>query len=158
MTADTLRSKTTALHYPMHRPTFILALLLLCQSVHTTDLLDNTCTFKVQGRLFLLAYLNRSPTYYTHHLDQSTEVAFNFCEPFVPSECLQLDLPYAYSYLIRKEVQAHSSSIICLPYSSNSKTAFFDPQYINDQGEIKLNLTMSTEEGDRSTVFLLDCQ
>ena len=56
--------------------------LLLSSAAASSSLLDNTCTFRVDGRLFALSYLNRNaytPRYYSYILNGTTKVVFNFC-------------------------------------------------------------------------------
>ena len=48
----------------------ILTLLLISMPTTSTDILDNTCTFRVDGRLFVLTFLNlkdQSQGYYLYH-------------------------------------------------------------------------------------------
>jgi len=153
---------------PMLRSNTIITLtiFLLALTVKTTDITDNTCTFKVSGKLFSLAYLNMkaktTANYYTATINDTTKVEFNFCEPFIPSECPTSNFPYSYSYLITKNITDSSVINTCVPFTSSSKTSYYSPQYINKNGEIQLNLTMQTNIENltiqRSTYFLLDCE
>lgn len=111
----------------------LLALMLLAAPASSTDIIDNTCTFKVDGKLFTLTYLNQnkpgSPGYYQVGYNDQTDVFFNFCEPFVPASCAGTTLPSAYSYVAI--AKSFDSELGCLPYSSDSKTSYFTPDYIN---------------------------
>jgi hypothetical protein len=51
--------------------------------------IDNTCTFKSEGKLFTLAVLNKhaDTAFYRQALNSTATVVFNFCDPFVPQEC-----------------------------------------------------------------------
>jgi len=68
----------------------IIITIILYLSLTTTakDITDNTCTFKVKGKVFSLAYLNmksnETAAYYTVKVNDTAKIEFNFCEPFVP--------------------------------------------------------------------------
>lgn len=116
---------------------------------------DNTCTFKADGNLFTLAVLNRL-TYYREHIDDYTTIVFNFCDPMIPLECSDTIHEKAYSFVVRSNNAGDS----CEAYSSDSKTSYFTPQYVNVKGEIKLNLSMDKPNNSsimRSTDFFLEC-
>jgi hypothetical protein len=86
----------------------VFTVLLSCSRlVSTTDITDNTCTFKVDGKLFTLAFLNMNKAgekgYYQTDLDSNTSIRFNFCDPFVPLGCANQNLPSAYSYFLHEE-------------------------------------------------------
>ena len=143
----------------------VCAVFLLVLTANATDITDNTCTFKVSGKLFTLAYLNmkaNTTNYYTAKINDTAKVEFSFCEPFLPGECQTSTFPYSYSYLITQTVKDSSVITTCVPFSSSSKTANFNPQYLNKNGQIQLNLTMKTNDQSlnvqRSTSFLLDCE
>lgn len=120
---------------------------------------DNTCTFKADGNLFTLAVLNRysNGTYYRQNIDDHTTIVFNFCDPIIPQECTDTIHEKAYSFVVRSNDEGVHS---CEAYSSDSKTSYFTPQYVNDKGEIKLNLSMDKPSNTsiiRSTDFFLEC-
>jgi hypothetical protein len=115
-----------------HILTLAVLALLLTSTTANSSLLDNTCTFRAEGRLFVLSYLNRNaytPRYYTYDLNDTTKVVFNFCEPFTPDLCPTSNISNAYAFLIHKD-EANESIVTCIPYSSGSKTSYFTPQYI----------------------------
>lgn len=142
------------------------------RAVQATDITDNTCTFKVDGKIFTLALLNMNKAgekgYYQTSYGNNRDIRFNFCEPFVPSGCTSQNSPTAYSYVLYTDnsqttpTQPTDDNLVCTPFSSNSKVADFTPSYINNKGQIKLNLTMTTHfevnQTQRSTIFLLDCE
>jgi hypothetical protein len=135
---------------PQNKLITTLLLFLLALTANATDITDNTCTFKVSGKLFTLAYLNMkantTANYYTAEINDTAKVEFNFCEPFIPLDCKGSTVPSSYSYLIIKTANASSVTTTCIPFSSNSKTSNFNPQYLNKNGEIQLNLTMKTND------------
>lgn len=82
----------------------VIALLGCFTTVQATDITDNTCTFKVEGKLFTLAYLNMNKPsekgYYTSSYNSNT-ITFNFCDTFVPTGCTNQNKSAAYSYVIQ---------------------------------------------------------
>lgn len=124
---------------------------------------DNTCTFKEGGKLFSLVYLNRASSgkYYDIAVNSSASVVFNFCDPFVPADC-PITQSKAYSFLKVKNAAGSSEPYTCTPYSSNSKTSHYLPQYISEKGQIRLNLTLLTEPAEgqvyRTTDIVLECE
>ena len=120
--------------------------LLFTSTYATSGLLDNTCTFRVEGRLFVLSYLNRNaytPRYYSYSINDTTQVVFNFCQPFTPDMCPQSNISNAYAFLIHTD-ETNESIVTCVPYSSDSKTSYFTPQYLGDSDNIQLGLIMTT--------------
>ncbi len=113
-----------------------------------TSITDNTCTFKPDGKLFSLAYLNKYSSgnfYQANTSDPNTIVLFNFCDPFLPEICANANstMKKAYSFAIVNDT--NQEQILCYRYSSDSKLANFVPQYTSsDDGEIQLNLTLFT--------------
>ena len=61
----------------------LLILLLFVSPANATDITDNTCTFKVDGKLFSLAYLNKkaksAESYYNITNNETSVICFNFC-------------------------------------------------------------------------------
>ena len=102
-----------------------------------------------------------SGAYYTSQVDNDTWIQFNFCDPFRPIQCTG-DLytkELAYAFLVNK--QATTGLYECIPYTSDSKISYYTPQYLNNNGDIGLNLTMTTnfpnDTLNRSATFFLDC-
>jgi hypothetical protein len=90
-------------------------------------------------------------------------VIFNFCDPFVPANC-PVGTAKAYSFIQIRNAADGSLPYQCIPYSSDSKTSYYSPLYVNNKGQLSLNLTLvtvpnaSTGYSDRSTDILLDCE
>jgi hypothetical protein len=129
----------------------------------STDITDNTCTFKTQGKLFTLALLNQysSQDFYRLPVDNNTWIVFNFCDPFVPKECSGSDLynqTTAFSFIVNRY---ESGLYQCNPYSSDSKTNYFSVEYTSNSGQNILNLTMTTKPSNETqlleTTFILSC-
>ena len=158
---------SSSITIPLRIKLLVLTLLLLVIPSCSTAIIDNTCTFRVDGKLFTLAFLNQNKPgaqgYYQLQQDEETQVYFNFCEPFLPPPCRQTNLSAAYSYVvINNTSDENNPQVTCLPYSSDSKTSYFTPNYTNQKGQIQLNLTMQTQlpnlTQQRITTFLLDCE
>jgi hypothetical protein len=138
---------------------FVFMMVLMVQQSVSVSFLENTCTFRADGRLFLLTYLHKADPYYNYDLDNDTQAVFNFCEPFVPTQC-PTPLAPAYSFVVTKD-PANSSQVTCTAYTSDSKTSYYSSDFDNNKGNIKLNLTMQTApevSPQRETIFALDCE
>jgi hypothetical protein len=142
-------------------------LVLFSSETITTDITDNTCTFKVNGKLFTLILLNKASTtkYYTSVYNDST-VYFNFCDPFVPPNCMSpvgssSSLPSAYAFISNTTLATQTNTSVCVPLTSGSKTTNYFPTYTSNNGDIQLNLTMVTvlnsSGSQQSASFILEC-
>jgi hypothetical protein len=71
--------------------------------------------------------------FYTINVDANNSVIFNFCDPFIPKECSGITpIPEkAYSFRL---IKSEEGNYQCFPYSSDSKTHYFTPQYQNIKG------------------------
>ena len=75
--------------YPVFIITTLLALIGQVRAIDS-HVADNTCTFQVKHKVFSLVAINRAgqeQPYYEEH-EREASVYYNFCEPFVPPECL----------------------------------------------------------------------
>jgi hypothetical protein len=126
-------------------PLLVTLCALIGQVCSVNSITDNTCTFKEGGKLFSLVYLNRASSgkYYEIAVNSSASVIFNFCDPFVPADC-PIAQTKAYSFLKVKNTAGSADPYTCTPYSSNSKTSHYLPQYISEKGQIRLNLSLFT--------------
>jgi len=57
--------------------------------------------------------------------------------------CPQSNISNAYAFLIHTD-ETNESIVTCVPYSSDSKTSYFTPQYLGDSDNIQLGLIMTT--------------
>ena len=124
----------------------IVALVSVFMGINSIDshVADNTCTFQVKHKVFSLVAINlagQNEPYYKIHKGNSS-LYYNFCEPFVPPECLNLSpaLPEAYSYVVAAD---SSANLTCTPYTSDSKTANFRTSYVRHDEGYHLNLSMT---------------